>query len=347
MQLKNDLQSRNFAPVYFFYGEEHYLIRHYLSRFVQKVVTDNPEFNLDEFDSGVSVQQIYDSAMAFPLMSERKCVSVCDLKLNELPQSEFKELVSLVSDPNPTTVLIFWFETVDIPQKKMPDRFVKLIAAIEKGGGKAVRFEHKSEAETVKLICDGASKRMCRIQPTSARYMMSICGDSLFTLINELDKLCAYAVETNDGIIDNLTVDAVCSRTVEASAYGISKAIFSDDLCGALKLLDDLFYMRIEPIVILSGMTDTYVDIYRITAAQKAAVMRSAVAKDLSYGNREFRLELAERYARKLTPASLSDSLDAIAKADERLKSSRENPKTVMEELLVTLAYIKAKGVRP
>ncbi len=345
-QLKKDIGSGSLSPVYFLYGDEHYLIRHYVNRIIKKTVTDNIEFNLDEYDEKVSVQQVYDSAMAFPLMSEKKCVSVCDLPVDKLSQSDFKALLEMVSEPNPTTVLLLWFETVEIPQKNMPDRFKKLIAAVEKGGGAAVSFPHKSEMEIANMLCDGASKRRCRMQPTTAKYMISVCGDSLFLLINELEKVCAYALSSN-GIITNETIDAVCSRTVEASAYGISRELFANRLPQALKLLADLFYMRTEPLIILAGIADTYIDIYRLMASQKAGLSKAQASQQFGYGNRAFRLDYAERYAKQLNREAVNLSLEAIAEADNKLKGSREDPRMIMETLLITLAYIKSKGVRP
>lgn len=345
-QLKKQIQAAALSPVYFLYGEEHYLIRHYVNRILQKAVTANAEFNLDQYDDKVPLQQIYDSVMAFPLMSEKKCVSVCDLPVDKLSASDFRALTEMVSAPNPTTVLLLWFETVPIPQKGMPDRFKKLLAAVEKGGGTAVYFPHKSAAEVASLLCDGAAKRHCRMQPTTAKYMVSLCGDSLFLLFNELEKLCAYAAG-RDGVITNETVDAVCSRTVEASAYGLSRALFSGRLSEALQMLDDLFFMRTEPLILLAGIADSYIDIYRLMAAQKAGLTKAQAAQQLGYGNRAFRLDYAERYAKQLSADAVLLSLQAIAEADGRLKGSREAPKMVLETLLVTLAYIKSKGVRP
>lgn len=345
-QLKKALQGNKIAPVYFLYGAEHYLIRHYVNRIIKKTVTVNAEFNLDEYDEKVPMQQIYDSVMAFPLMSEKKCVSVCDLPVDKLTLADFKVLLEMVSAPNPTTVLLLWFETVEIPQKQMPDRFKKLSAAVEQGGGASVCFPHKTEAEIISLLCGGAAKRLCRMQPTTAKYMISLCGDSLFLLTNELEKLCAYAV-TKGGLITNETVNAVCSRTVEASAYGISRELFANRLPEALKLLGDLFYTRTEPLIILAGIADSYIDIYRWLAAQKAGFSRQQAAQQFGYGSRAFRLDYAERYAKQLTDGALALSLQAIAEADGKLKSAREDPKMIMEALLVSLFYIKSKGVRP
>lgn len=345
-KLKKEIQSASLAPVYFLYGEEHYLIRHYVNQIIKKSVTENIEFNLDEYDERATVQQIYDSAMAFPLMSERKCVSICDLPIDKLTQGDFKALIEMVAAPNPTTILLLWFESVNIPQKNMPERFKKLIAAVEKGGGTVTCLEHKTELEIVNLLCSGAAKRGCRMQPTTARYMISLCGDSLFLLINELEKLCSYSLKLG-GIITNEMVDAVCSRTVEASLYGISRALFSGRLKEALKLLEDLFYMRTDPILVLSGIADTYIDIYRVLAAQKSGISKADTAQQLNYGKLDFRLDYAERYAKQLTAEAVNHSLEAITEADFKLKGSKEDPKIVMETLLVTLAFIKSKGVRP
>lgn len=345
-QLKKQIQAAALTPVYFLYGEEHYLIRHYVNRIISKAVSGDTAFNLDIYDEKAGLQQIYDSVMAFPLMSDKKCVSVCDLPADKLPLSDYKVLLGLVSDPNPTTVLLLWFETVEIPQKGMHERFKKLQAAVEKGGGTVVYLPHKSQMEITTMLCNGAAKRLCRMQPTTAKYMIALCGDSLFLLMNELEKLCAYAVGQG-GVITNAMVDAVCSRTVEASAYGLSRELFAGRLPEALRMLDDLFFMRTDPIILLSGIADTYIDIYRIIAAGKAGLSKARMAQQLGYGNRAFRLDYAERYSRQLNSDTVLLSLQAIAEADGRLKGSREEPKMVLESLLITLAYIKSKGVRP
>ena len=105
--------------------------------------------------------------------------------------------------------------------------------------------------------------------------------------------------------------------------------------------------MRTKPTSILACIADTYIDIYRIIAAGKAGASKSAVAKQFGYGNRAFRLDYAERYAKQLTAKAVNLSLEAILEADSKLKGAKDDPKIIMESLLITLAYIKSKGVRP
>ena len=101
------------------------------------------------------------------------------------------------------------------------------------------------------------------------------------TLINELEKLCLFV--GTDGVITKEVVDKICSRSVEASIYNLSKMLLRGDLQGAYKSLDDLLYMNTEPALLINILSSSYIDIYRAFAARKSGVNPESVGKDLGY----------------------------------------------------------------
>jgi len=343
MDLKSQIAKSNLYPIYFIFGDEQYLIKHYVKKMAQKTVKINRDFNLNEFDSDINVQDVFDAANSLPFMSDKKCVSVCDLNIEKISSAEFEKLLNIVSNPSSSTCLVLWFEVVELNVKKLTVKSKKIMNAIEKSGGCIVNIERKSTNDLIHMLCDGAIKRNCHLEPTTARYMIESCSDDLSTLVNELEKLCAYS---KNGLITNKEVDEICPRSVEVSVFNLSKALIAQNLNTAYKILDDLFFMRTEPVIILSILSSAYIDMYRAKVAVECGLRAESVASDLGYNARmSFKLTNGERDSRRLSCHQLELSLCELLGCDKQLKSSKMDSRTLLESLMATLVYISAKGV--
>ncbi|MCI8359858.1 MAG: DNA polymerase III subunit delta [Clostridiales bacterium] len=334
-QLKGEL-----APVYLLFGTETYLKQHYVNLLVKKAAGEERNFNFNRFDGLPDMQALYDAASQFPLMRPTKCVLVCDYDPEKASAAELEKLLQIVAEPLDTTVLLFWFDTVEVNLKKAT-KFKKLAVAAEKRGGYAVELNRRTPAELQRMLCDGASRRGCRMEPTTARYMIENCSDDLQTLLGELEKLCAYGQGEH---ITREMIDKVTVRRVEVSVYNLAKALTAGRIEEAMSLLDDLFFQRVEPIVILSSLSAPYVDMLRAKAAEAAGQRADAIAADFGYYGTAFRLKNASYAAKRLGMDQLRQSLTVLLEADGRLKGSRTPPRTALEQTLIQL-YRIAKGV--
>lgn len=334
-ELKKQLKEK-LAPVYLLYGTEPYLKQHYVNLLIKKAAGEERSFNFNRFDGAPDMQALYDAASQFPLMHPTKCVLVCDYDLEKAPAAELEKLLQIVAEPLDTTVLLFWFDTVEINIKKAA-KFKKLAAAAEKRGGQAVELNRRTPAELQRLLCDGAARRGCRLEPTTARYMIETCSDDLQTLLGELEKLCAYGAGEH---ITREMIDKVAVRKVDVSIYNLAKALTAGRIEEAMRLLDDLFFQRVEPIVILSSLSAPYVDMLRAKAAEAAGQRADAVAADFGYYGTAFRLKNASYAAKRLGMDQLRRSLTVLLEADGSLKGSRTPPRVVLEQTLIQLYRI-------
>lgn len=101
------------------------------------------------------------------------------------------------------------------------------LAAVEKNGVCA-ELKAKTPAETVKLLCSGASRRGCSLRPENARLLLEQCGEGLYQLLGELDKLCALALESGEGEVKEITremIETAATKNLEASVFDLSKAL--------------------------------------------------------------------------------------------------------------------------
>lgn len=328
------------APVYLLFGDDSFLKTHYAKQIEKKADIGDPFFNLQKFETDANLQDVFDAVNQYPMMSDKKVVILSDYQFETASKSDFDKLCELLRGAVDSCVLILKFDGVPFDTKSAKAK--KLIDAAEKGGGKAVELGSRDRAQLRKMLRDGAGKRGSQLSDKVADYIIDIVGDDINTLRNELDKLCAYMPNAE---IDIETVDLVCTKSVEASIYDFSKQIIEGNISGALKLLDDMFFMRFEPMAILYNVSGAYVDMYRMLAGQKAGKKYIEVAEEMGYPkNRSFLLKNAQYNLRKFDAKKLDLSFEALLAADKQLKSFGGDPRTVLEQLTVRLVYIMTKG---
>lgn len=338
--LANSIKSGNLLNTYFIFGDDAYLKKLYVDRIIDKVVDRADVFNFLKFDDNANLQEVYDAKEEFPMMADKKCVVLCDYDFDDASKADFEKLIELLSNPVDTTVFIFWCNNKTFDLKKS-DKAKKLIAATEKGGGMAAQINHRQLSDLRKMLLDGANKRGASFESGAADYLIECCGEDINVLKNELEKLCAYV---GKGSISKKTIDAVAIKSIEASVYDLAKDIFALNIERSIMLLDELFYNRVEPTIILHSIFTVFIDIYRALAAAEAGQSISAVAKEFGYGNREFVLTRAQGYARRLDKAKVKLCFEEILWADSSFKSFGADGRIILEELIVKLIYILSKG---
>lgn len=338
--LKKNIASGQLLPVYILFGDDGYLKKNYADKISRKIADPDDIFAYSKFTADCDLQDVYDAVMQLPITSDKKCIVLEDYDFEHCSKTDLDRLNALLSDMPDTAVLIMRFDSVEIDSKKS-SKFKKLVSSAEKSGGMAVKLDHRKMPELVKMLSDGASKRGCRMDQSVARYLVETAGDDINLLRNELFKLCAFV---GSGVITKETVDKVCVKTVEASVYNLSRHIMSCDITAALSTLDELFFMRIEPMIILYTVSAVYVDMFRIYAAKASGKGISDVASGFGYKGREFVLEKAAGNLRKLDFKKLSLSLKALTDADKSLKSFGGDGRIILEQLIIRLIYIIVKG---
>ena len=338
--LKKNISEQNMLPVYILFGEDGYLKRNYTEKISKNIASDDDVFNYCRFGGDCDLQEVYDAAMQLPFMADKKCVILDDYDFEKCSKNDFERLCTLLSDMPDTTVAILRFDNVEIEARKS-SKFKKIVAAAEKSGGMAFQLDHRKTPELVKMLVSGAAKRGCNMEASAARYLVETAGEDINLLQNELNKLCFYS-KTNP--ITKETVDKVSVKTVEASIYNLSKNILNGDVANSLSVLDELFFMKIEPIIILSSVSSVYVDIYRVYTAKSQGFSASDVVKTFDYKNKAFLVDKAEMNLRKFDAKKLNLSFNALVEADRGLKSFGSDARIVLEQLIVRLIYILVKG---
>lgn len=337
--LKKNIASKNTAPVYILYGDDGYLKKMYCDK-ILKLITDKDDiFNYSCFGYDCDLQEVYDAAMQFPIMADKKFIELCDYDFDNASKTDFDRLCTLLSEVPNTATLVLRFDTLNFEPKKNT-KFTKLQKACENNGGLVVMLNHRRPGELVKMLTDGAKKRGVAMESDAAQYLIETSGNDINILSNELNKLCAFSRGSK---ITKETVENVSVKTVEASVFNLSKFILDCNCEKSLSCLDDLFYMKIEPMTVLYTISGVFVDMFRLLSAEDSGLKSSAVLETYNYKSKEFLLDKAKQHLRKFNPKTLNLCLDELMKADAGLKSFASDARTVLEQMIIRLIYIISK----
>lgn len=329
--LKDKLRE-NPVGVYLMYGEESYLKKVYTEKIVKKTVDETfADFNFHEFDGKeTSLNEIYECAAAVPMMAETKCVLVKDFPLDTLDDGGFEQLKTVLSENPEDCALVFSMLTYEPKGAK----WTKAMKLFEKYGC-TVKLDKKTSIELAKMLESGAKKRGKQFAKGVSQYLITCVGSDLNTLLNETEKVCAYATGEE---ITRSDVDAVCVKSLDAKVFDMIKDLTAGRFDAAFSKLSVLFEQREDEFQILGALIASYSDIYRAKSAVKAGGRAEDAAKYYNYAGREFRLTNAARNGSRLSFESIGDCIEILAWADNAMKSTAADKRLVLEQTLVKLA---------
>ena len=338
--LKQQLKTGTLQNLYVLYGSEGYLKQFYANTILKAAVEESMEgFNLKKFDAddGIELSSVFEAAETLPVFGAYTGVLVHDYPLDALREEEKKQLDAFLKDVPKTAVLVFWQDSAEILPKKNA-KWKNVLDKISKAGGAVVDLGPRSQSDSIRLLQSGAKKRGCNLGRAEAQYLMELVGNELSLLLNELEKLCNYK---ESGEITRQDIETLATKSLEANIFDLSKLLMAGNCQRALQILETLLADKEKPELILGTLISAYVDLYRVKLALEAGKTATYPAEFFPYKGREFRLRNAARDVRNRSVRALRQSLDDLQAADTALKSGVEDPKIVLEKLIVRLSAAK------
>ena len=171
---------------------------------------------------------------------------------------------------------------------------------------------------------------------STAAYLIDCVGEDMNTLLGELEKLCAYKANLQ---IEDRDVDTLCTKTLSATAFQMIREINRRNSDGAIKILNNLFRMREEPVKILGALASSYVNMYRALTADEARLSLPEFGKSVGMKNTNG-LTYSLKDARVLGGKRLDRSLILLSEYDKKMKSQSVDPKILLEQAVVELLCV-------
>lgn len=318
--------------MYFLYGQEKYFSSQAVIQIRKAVVEESfAGFNLNKISGDkLNLSEFEDMTDALPMMADKRCIIIKDLDLEKLVKADFDKFLEIVKNISPTTVFVLYQDLIPVDFKKS-SKYKKLGELIAKNGV-VCDFALKDKSTLKRMLCARAQKAYVELDMKTAELLIDRCSSSYMLLINELDKLISYVGE---GEITKAHIEECSIKSIDASAFDLAKGVLSGNFNRAYLLLDELLYLRQEPVAILSALAMAFADIYRAKCGVAASKSVDELTVDFNYPkNRQFAIKNAIRDVRSFSMEQIRRCINALYDADILLKSSKLENRLILEQML-------------
>lgn len=330
-QLRTDLKNKQLQRLYVFYGEETFLMQHYLEQ-VKKLLLDEltESFNFHKLTAeNFQLQTFLDSVENLPMMAENTLVWVDEVDIFKLPESDREKLAQTMGDiPDYCTVVFTYVTTPWKPDK----RLAKLWKAVEENGC-VVEFALQEQRDLIPWVTRHFAAAKKRISPDLCAYLIEITGGTMTALSSEIQKIAAFSGAEN---ITRSDIDAVTEPVLDAVVFQMTAQLSQRDYGGALVKLRQLMKMQEDPLKILGGLGMHF----RQIGAARTVLDAGRGTADLMRicGMKEYPAKRTMEAARRFSPAFCTKAAELVMETDRSIKTSRDDPQRLLELLILQLA---------
>ena len=336
-QLKQALKNKSLDRLYVFYGEEVFLLKHYLTQ-MRKLLLDplTESFNYHRFNNeNFHLQAFGDAVEGMPMMAEYTFVQVDEVDFFKFNEADRNQIAAFLGDVPEWCTVVFTYETVEWKPDK---RYKKLWEAVD-SAATIVEFAKQEQRDLIAWVTRHFAAHKKRISTDLCSYLIDITGGIMTALSSEIEKICAYSGADE---IHRTDIDAVTEPVLDAVVFQMTDLLSKGNYAAALDKLQTLLKMQQEPLAILGAVGSHF---RRLSAA------RVLLDNGRSSSELQKLCGLADYPARKTMDAARHISAPFCAKAaklvvetDYKMKTSFDDNERLLEFLILQLAQEARNG---
>ncbi len=336
-ELKASIRAKTPDRLYFFHGEETFLLHHYLEQ-LKKILLDEltESFNFHKLNSETfEIQALLDAVENLPMMAEHTFVWVDEIDLFKLPEAEREKMIQILSDIPDYCTLVFTYVTT--PWK--PDkRLKKLWEAISKHGT-IVEFAKQEQRDLVPWIGRHFAARKKQISTDLCVYLIDLTGGTMTALSGEIDKICAFSGSDR---ITKYDIDAVVEPVLDVVVFQMTDLLGQGEYGPALVKLGTLLKMQQEPIAILGAVGNHF----RRLSTARILLDNGRSAGELARltGISDYAARKNMSAAGRFSPRFYARAAELVLETDYRMKTSFDDKERLLELLIMGLAQEAQHG---
>ena len=329
--LKQAIRAKEPGRLYFFYGEEVFLLHHYLEQLRKSIVDELTEsFNFHKLTAETfDIREFADCVENLPMMAERTMVIVDEIDVFKMNESDREKMIDIFSDIPEYCTVVFTYETTGFKPDK---RLKKLWEAISKYG-ELIEFAKQSQRDLITWITRHFSANGKRINPDLCAYLIDITDGTMTSLSGEISKISAYS-GTDE--IKKSDIDAVTEPVLDAVVFQMTDLLSQGEYGAALLKLQQLLKMQQEPIAILGAIGGHF----RRLSTARTLLDNGKNASDLMRlcGLADYPARKTMSAASRFSAVFYGKAAELVLESDRQLKTSYDDPKRILEVLIMGLA---------
>ena len=337
VQLKLAIREKRADRLYIFYGEEIFLLNHYLQQLRKLLIDELTEsFNFHKLTNETfDLQTFADAVENLPMMADSTMVWVDEVDIFKMNETDRTRMGEILSDIPEYCTVVFTYETT--PWK--PDkRLKKLWDAVDKHAT-IVEFPKQEQRDLIAWVTRHFAARGKKITPDLCAYLIDITGGTMTALAGEIAKICAYS-GAND--IKRSDIDAVTEPVLDAVVFEMTDMLSRKEYGSALVKLRTLLQMQQEPLMILGAIGGHF----RKLSVARTLLDHGRPASDLMKlcGMSDYAARKNVSVAGKFSAAFYAKAAQLVMETDYGMKTSLDEPERLLEVLLAQLAQEARNG---
>jgi DNA polymerase III subunit delta len=322
--LDRSLRNR-IDPLYLLVGSERFL-----RTAAARAITDAAlagtllrEFNETSFSLlSDSTRAAIAAAEQLPMMSGRRVVRIRDFA--KLREADEDLLIAYVSNPAPSTVVIFIADDLDKRKKATKSLLDKCTV---------VDFPRLKDNEAKTWVISRLRELKITAKDQVISEIVRLVGTDVQTLFMELDKLASGAADS--GQITLALVEELIGRSRELANWELTDHLVAGNRKKALETLHRLLEDDVEPVMLVGLIGSNY----RKLALGKHLLTSGGVSEVFKYVSMPpFKRDSYIETLRRADAAKIAHGIQLLANVDLAIKTSQATPRLQMELLVCELA---------
>ena len=336
-ELKNHIKAKEFGRLYFFHGEEVFLLNYYLGKMRSQLLDPLTEsFNYHRLNNETfDIRSFADAVENLPMMAESTFVQVDEIDLFKMNESDRTKMVEILSDIPDYCTVVFTYETVGWKPDK---RLKKLWDAVQENG-LIVEFAKQDQRDLTAWITRHFAARGKRISSDLCLYLIDITGGTMTALGGEIEKISAYSGADE---IKKSDIDAVTEPVLDAVVFQMTDLLSAGRYDQALLKLQQLLKMQQEPLAILGAVGGHF----RRIGTARTLLDYGKSSADLSRlcGIPDYPARKTMEAARRYKPEFCKLAARLVMETDYKMKTSFDDNERLLELLILQLAQEARNG---
>lgn len=336
-KLKEKLKNKDYCGLYFFYGDEEYTKDRYVDM-LRKCVSSCPlpEFNHVVLDAQESTPLDLEDAIASPpSMCDMKMIEVRHLDINSAKKAVLEGYIDAISDIPDGCAVLFCMRSGETPETTAYKKKTKTTSAESPAAAfmselssmaLTVCFERETGDRLYAWIRRHFISRKVEIDNNAVYTLVEMCGNDMYVLLGEIEKLTAFYTGTP---ITRFDVRNICCSNEAYRIYELSNAVMKDDLYAAKTVFDSLKLNRTDASAMLAQLSRSFCEALMINAGLADGKSYYEIASALKM--QPNRTSAIAAGCKNRSYKSLAAAVLIFDSADRRIKSSREDPYLTVE----------------
>ena len=331
--------GKSLSGGYLFFGDEDYLKSAVLRSARAAICPDEALsfFNDVRFEAiDYSPDAILNAMMAPPMMTEQKIVTVSGLDVDGMRPDALDDLFEVLSllPQYDYTVLILVVPAGNFEEGTLPKRPSKLLSRFSEVLT-PVWFEAVTGARLAAWVGKHFEHHGVLAPPAVCARLISVSGNSMFTLSAETEKLSYYVLAQGRSEVTIADVEEIAIPELSSDTFAMTNALLDGRPEDALRALEFMKFHRVDPIVILGEISRSLCDLLLVKALQEDGATPAEIGSILGIRS-DYKVRLYLNAASGKSRRKLSRAVELCSEADLSLKQNSQGYQPI-ERLICSL----------